>query len=96
MPMALALNVSPLTAVASFAAVSGLFILPTYPTLVAAVQMDDTGTTRIGKFVFNHPFFIGHRRRRSGCLLRLPAGQLYAVSVSPAGRITPRILPPFD
>ncbi|EBI0665945.1 hypothetical protein FKP11_06295 [Salmonella enterica] len=49
---------SPLTAVASFAAVSGLFILPTYPTLVAAVQMDDTGTTRIGKFVFNHPFFI--------------------------------------
>ena len=29
-----------------------------YPTLVAAVQMDDTGTTRIGKFVFNHPFFI--------------------------------------
>ncbi|PUK01521.1 anaerobic C4-dicarboxylate transporter [Salmonella enterica] len=58
MPMALALNVSPLTAVASFAAVSGLFILPTYPTLVAAVQMDDTGTTRIGKFVFNHPFFI--------------------------------------
>ncbi|WP_272516749.1 anaerobic C4-dicarboxylate transporter [Providencia sp. PROV209] len=58
MPMALALNVSPLTAIASFSAVSGLFILPTYPTLVAAVQMDDTGTTRIGKFVFNHPFFI--------------------------------------
>jgi len=58
MPLALALNVTPLTAVASFAAVSGLFILPTYPTLVAAVQMDDTGTTRIGRFVFNHPFFI--------------------------------------
>ncbi|MDL1378890.1 anaerobic C4-dicarboxylate transporter [Yersinia pestis] len=58
MPMALALNVSPLAAIASFAAVSGLFILPTYPTLVAAVQMDDTGTTRIGRFVFNHPFFI--------------------------------------
>lgn len=58
MPMALALNVTPLTAIASFAAVSGLFILPTYPTLVAAVQMDDTGTTRIGRFVFNHPFFI--------------------------------------
>ncbi len=58
MPMALALNVSPLAAIASFAAVSGLLILPTYPTLVAAVQMDDTGTTRIGRFVFNHPFFI--------------------------------------
>ncbi|TDB49336.1 anaerobic C4-dicarboxylate transporter [Photorhabdus khanii] len=58
MPMALVLNVTPLTAIASFSAVSGLFILPTYPTLVAAVQMDDTGTTRIGRFVFNHPFFI--------------------------------------
>jgi len=58
LPMALALSVSPLTAVGSFAAVSGLFILPPYPTLVAAVQMDDTGTTRIGRFVFNHPFFI--------------------------------------
>lgn len=44
--------------VASFAAVSALFVLPTYPTLLGAVQMDDTGTTRIGKLVFNHAFFI--------------------------------------
>lgn len=44
--------------VASFAAVSALFVLPTYPTLLGAVQMDDTGSTRIGKFVFNHSFFI--------------------------------------
>ena len=54
----LAFNASTLIAFASFASVCVLFILPTYPTLVAAVQMDDTGTTRIGKFVFNHPFFI--------------------------------------
>ncbi|ARJ56299.1 anaerobic C4-dicarboxylate transporter [Campylobacter cuniculorum] len=44
--------------VACFAAVSALFVLPTYPTLLGAVQMDDTGSTRIGKFIFNHPFFI--------------------------------------
>ena len=44
--------------VACFAAVSALFVLPTYPTLLGAVQMDDTGTTRIGKWVFNHSFFI--------------------------------------
>lgn len=44
--------------IGSFAAVSALFILPTYPTLLAAVEMDDTGSTRIGKFVFNHPFII--------------------------------------
>jgi len=44
--------------VASFAAVSALFVLPTYPTLLGAVQMDYTGTTRIGKWVFNHAFFL--------------------------------------
>ncbi|KLT73733.1 C4-dicarboxylate ABC transporter [Neisseria arctica] len=44
--------------VASFAAVSALFVLPTYPTLLGAVQMDDTGSTRIGRFVFNHSFLI--------------------------------------
>ncbi|EMJ2168523.1 anaerobic C4-dicarboxylate transporter [Campylobacter upsaliensis] len=44
--------------VACFAAVSALFVLPTYPTLLGAVQMDDTGSTRIGKFIFNHAFFL--------------------------------------
>ena len=57
-PAAFALGVSPIAAIASFAAVSALFVLPTYPTLLAAVEMDDTGSTRIGKFVFNHPFLI--------------------------------------
>ncbi|WP_305416886.1 anaerobic C4-dicarboxylate transporter [Photobacterium leiognathi] len=58
MPAALAIGVAPLTMIASFAAVSALFVLPTYPTLLAAVEMDDTGSTRIGNLVFNHPFFI--------------------------------------
>ncbi|ULO02333.1 anaerobic C4-dicarboxylate transporter, DcuA/DcuB family [Campylobacter sp. RM5004] len=44
--------------IASFAAVSALFVLPTYPTLLGAVGMDDTKTTRIGRYVFNHSFFI--------------------------------------
>ncbi|MBU2895322.1 anaerobic C4-dicarboxylate transporter [Vibrio hepatarius] len=58
MPAALAIGIAPLTAVASFAAVSALFVLPTYPTLLAAIEMDDTGSTRIGRYIFNHPFFI--------------------------------------
>ena len=58
MPAALALGVSPLAAIASFAAVSALFVLPTYPTLLAAVEFDDTGSTRIGKYVFDHPFLL--------------------------------------
>jgi transporter, anaerobic C4-dicarboxylate uptake (dcu) family len=44
--------------VASFAAVSGLFVLPTYPTTLGAIAMDDTGTTKVGKFVINHSFII--------------------------------------
>jgi anaerobic C4-dicarboxylate transporter DcuA len=58
MPAALALGISPVAAIASFAAVSALFVLPTYPTLLAAVEFDDTGSTRIGKYVFDHPFLI--------------------------------------
>lgn len=58
MPAALALGVSPEAAIASFAAVSALFVLPTYPTLLAAIEFDDTGSTRLGKYVFDHPFLI--------------------------------------
>jgi anaerobic C4-dicarboxylate transporter DcuA len=58
MPAALALGVSPAAAIASFGAVGALFVLPTYPTLLAAVEFDDTGSTRIGKYVFDHPFII--------------------------------------
>ena len=58
MPAAIALGVSPVAAISAFAAVSALFVLPTYPTLLAAIEFDDTGSTRIGKYVFNHPFLI--------------------------------------
>jgi len=58
MPAAIALGVSPVAAIAAFAAVSALFVLPTYPTLLAAIEFDDTGSTRIGKYVFNHPFLV--------------------------------------
>ena len=58
MPAALALGVSPIAAIAAFAAVSALFVLPTYPSLIAAVEFDDTGSTRVGKYVFDHPFLI--------------------------------------
>ena len=59
--VALNISANPQTSsvlVASFAAASALFVLPTYPTLIGAIQMDDTGTTRIGKYLFNHSFII--------------------------------------
>ncbi len=58
MPVAQALGVVGSVMVASFPAVTGLYVLPTYPTTVAAIELDDTGSTRIGKYVFNHPFLI--------------------------------------
>lgn len=57
-PIAFAIGVSPLAAVAAFPAVAGMFVLPTGGVMLAAVNMDDTGTTKIGKFVFNHPFIL--------------------------------------
>ena len=58
MPVAAALGLPVSVLVGCFAAASALFLLPTYPTVVAAVEMDDTGTTRIGKYIFNHSFLI--------------------------------------
>ena len=57
-PTALAIGVSPAMVVACFPATSALFILPTYPTLTAAVDLDDTGTTRLGTKFFDHPFLV--------------------------------------
>eukprot|EP01057_Protomagalhaensia_wolfi_P005978 Protomagalhaensia_wolfi_Nauph_80__5977@NODE_805_length_1984_cov_9_295630_g604_i0_p1_GENE_NODE_805_length_1984_cov_9_295630_g604_i0NODE_805_length_1984_cov_9_295630_g604_i0_p1_ORF_typecomplete_len521_score125_13DcuA_DcuB/PF03605_14/3_6e82DcuA_DcuB/PF03605_14/2_1e39MatC_N/PF07158_11/1_7e05MatC_N/PF07158_11/4_1e03MatC_N/PF07158_11/1_9e03MatC_N/PF07158_11/9e03CitMHS/PF03600_16/0_0072DUF4774/PF15999_5/1_4e02DUF4774/PF15999_5/38DcuC/PF03606_15/0_0054DcuC/PF03606_15/5_1e03_NODE_805_length_1984_cov_9_29 len=57
-PTVVGLGISRIVALGSFPAVSALFILPTYPTVLAAVEMDTTGTTKIGKYVFDHSFII--------------------------------------
>jgi anaerobic C4-dicarboxylate transporter DcuA len=58
MPAAIAVGISPLWAIAAFPAVNALFVLPTYPTLLAAMEFDDTGSTRIGKHLVDHPFLL--------------------------------------
>jgi anaerobic C4-dicarboxylate transporter DcuA len=55
-PLGIGLGISPLALVAMFPAVNGYFFFPNYPTEVAAINFDTTGTTRIGKFVINHSF----------------------------------------
>ena len=55
-PIGLALGVPPLVLLALFPAVNGYFFLPNYPTEVAAIGFDRTGTTRIGRYVLNHSF----------------------------------------
>lgn len=55
-PLGIGLGISPLALVAMFPAVNGYFFLPNYPTAVAAINFDRTGSTRIGRFVINHSF----------------------------------------
>ena len=57
-PIGLALGVEPALIIAFFGASYGYFILPTYPSDLACIGFDRTGTTRIGKYVINHSFII--------------------------------------
>ena len=57
-PVALSIGVSPGYVVAFAAACYGYYILPTYPSDLATIQFDRSGTTRIGKYVLNHSFIL--------------------------------------
>lgn len=58
MPLGLTLGISPWMLIALFPTVNGYFFLPNYPTVVAAINFDRTGTTRIGKWILNHSFMF--------------------------------------
>ncbi|WP_308567942.1 anaerobic C4-dicarboxylate transporter [uncultured Providencia sp.] len=57
-PLAIALDVPTWAILASFVAVTGVFVLPTYPTSLAAIEFDSTRSTRVGKYILNHPFML--------------------------------------
>ena len=57
-PLGVVLGINPMMLIALFPAVNGYFFIPNYPTLVAAINFDRTGTTRIGKWVLNHSFMM--------------------------------------
>jgi anaerobic C4-dicarboxylate transporter DcuA len=58
MPLGVMLGIPYPMLIAFFPAVSGDFVIPGYPTLLAAINMDRTGTTKIGKYVLNHSFML--------------------------------------
>lgn len=58
LPLGLALEISPYMLIALFPAVNGYFFIPNYPTVVAAINFDRTGTTHIGKYILNHSFMV--------------------------------------
>ncbi|WP_257941530.1 anaerobic C4-dicarboxylate transporter, DcuA/DcuB family [Campylobacter lari] len=57
-PLALGIGVEPGIIIAFAAACYGYYILPTYPSDLATIQFDRSGTTKIGKFVINHSFIL--------------------------------------
>lgn len=58
MPAAAQIGMSVSAMLACWPAVSNYYLFPNYPTTVAAIEMDDTGSTRIGSWVLNHPFVV--------------------------------------
>lgn len=58
MPLGVSLGIPANSLIAMFPAVNGYFFIPNYPTIVAAINFDRTGTTRIGKYIVNHSFQI--------------------------------------
>ncbi|MFK7823979.1 MAG: anaerobic C4-dicarboxylate transporter family protein [Oligoflexales bacterium] len=57
-PLGVQLGIPAPFLIAMFPAVNGYFFIPNYPTVVAAIGFDQTGTTRIGRYVLNHSFML--------------------------------------
>jgi len=58
MPLGIALGIPPQFLIGVFPSVNGYFFIPTYGSLIAAINFDQSGTTKIGKYVLNHSFMI--------------------------------------
>ena len=58
MPLGLSLGIPASSLAGMFPAVNGYFFIPNYGTLIAAMQFDRSGTTRIGKYLLNHSFML--------------------------------------
>jgi len=58
MPLGVVLGIPPQFLIGMFPAVNGYFFIPTYGSLIAAINFDLSGTTKIGRYVLNHSFMI--------------------------------------
>lgn len=58
MPLGLSLGIASPYLIAMWPAVNGAFFLPTYGTVVAALNFDRAGTSKIGRFVLNHSYMV--------------------------------------
>ena len=58
LPVGLAIGLSPALLIGLMPATYGYFFIPNYPSDIATVNFDVTGTTKIGKWYFNHSFMM--------------------------------------
>ncbi|MBB5190298.1 anaerobic C4-dicarboxylate transporter DcuA [Silvimonas terrae] len=58
MPLGIALGLPAPALIAMFPSENGYFFIPNYPTVIAAINFDQTGTTRIGRWLLNHSFML--------------------------------------
>lgn len=55
-PVAITIGLPPEIIIATFVAVNGYFFIPNYGPIIASIDFDTTGTTKIGQYIFNHSF----------------------------------------
>ena len=58
LPVAYALGIPGWVLLGVLPCAYGYFFIPNYPTDIATVNMDRSGTTKIGKYVLNHSFMV--------------------------------------
>lgn len=77
LPVGLALGLEPALVIGLMPAVYGYFFIPNYPSDIATVNFDSSGTTKIGKYYFNHSFMsVGLIGVVSACILGYVLGQI--------------------
>ena len=78
LPVGLSLGLSPALLIGLLPALYGYFFIPNYPSDIATVNFDTSGTTKIGKWYFNHSFMtVGLISVVSSCAMGYFLGQIF-------------------
>jgi Anaerobic C4-dicarboxylate transporter len=78
LPVGLGLGLDPALLIGIMPAVYGYFFIPNYPSDIATVNFDASGTTKIGKWYFNHSFMaVGLIGVVSACAFGYVLGQIF-------------------
>ncbi|AGV11193.1 TPA: anaerobic C4-dicarboxylate transporter [Haemophilus influenzae] len=68
-PLGIALGIPAPVLIGVFVAVNGYFFIPNYGPIIASLDFDTTGTTKIGKYILNHSFMLPGLLSMLFCLL---------------------------